>query len=475
MRDKLFNLETERYVLGALLKHKDSINDLIFKINKEWFASTSHTHIFEGMTSLVKSSGTISHISLLEYFHNLGIKQFDEVPVEEYLRTLSVIFDLNIDNFDNYIESLKKYYIARKAFDSSRSLQKKLTETLNDPIEDIINLVQSGLSDIVTSEVADSSNTTDLFGQMENILEEEEIKEGIIPPFEIYFKRYGGFLPGNCYGFVAGFGDGKSTFLDYIAKKCVQMKQNNCRVLYLDTELTPRQNMHRFMAALTGENEDVFRKKTWKENPVLVEKVNKYIKHFKKYKDRYHYETVENCSANELISIIRKWKNTYVKDGEIPMIVYDYMKITGEPVENAWVEYNLLGEKTNALHQLSRELNAVVIFAAQTNQDGRIASSNRIMWFASNVYHLRSKTPEEMEEHGEEFGTHILEDWKTRQQGEDAVGFRKYIKIPSNEKGKKYEYKKDFLNYNFDNFRVQEMGTYKDILDKEAEKLELAE
>jgi predicted ATP-dependent serine protease len=312
-----------------------------------------------------------------------------------------------------------------------------------------------------------------LFGELEDLLNKTEDTKGIEPPFSLFHGLYGDFIPGNCYGIAAGFGDGKSTFLDYIAKKCVLNPKNKCKVLYLDTELSPKQNANRFLACMTKENEYVFQQGSWKDDPVLKEKVLKNINTLKKHKDKYHYKTVEMSNAKDLISIIRRWCNKYVEEDEIPLIVYDYMKITGEKVDTAWNEYNLLGEKTNALHQLSRELGAVVLFAAQTNKEGRIASSNRINWFVANMYSLRSKTPEEIQEHGEEFGTHILTATKTRQQGKNATGFNKWIKVIGPDG--KAEYKADFLNFKFEHFSVEEKGSYKDILDRESDKLDLAE
>lgn len=471
MRSKTVSLEIERYVLGSILKAGKNVIDFIISIKKEWFASKSHQQIFEAITYLEANKRPVSNITLIEYFNNLGITDLDEVPISEYVEILSSIYDLKLEDYQDYVSSLRKYYIARKAFDSSKQLQKKICDSLNSPIEDIIKLVQTGFSDIETSDVSDSLETTDIFGNVRDLLEVEEEKGGIIPPFDIFYKMYGEFVRGNCYAFIAGYGDGKSTMLDYIAKKCLFKKKNNCKVLYIDTELTPRHNIHRFFSCLTGENERSFRKGLWKNNPELVEEVEKYIEMFESKKGSYHYKTAESADAKTLVSIIRRWYSKNVENDEIPFIIYDYMKVTGEKISNAWDEYNLLGEKTDALQQLARELDAVVLFAVQTNNEGKIAASRRINWFVANSYFLQRKTPEQIQEHGEEFGTHIVIPDKTRFQGEVAAGFNDYIKVPKGDGEFKYE--KNFINFEFKNFKVTECGSYQDVLNKQAEKLAL--
>ena len=175
--------------------------------------------------------------------------------------------------------------------------------------------------------------------------------------------------------------------------------------------------------------------------------------------------------------MIRRWKLANVgRDGKC-IIALDYLKLTGESVDKSWMEYQAIGEKVNKLKKLATELNCPIVTAVQSNRSGEgrkvgdpvdsgvIALSDRIQWFADFTAFLTRKIREEIAWDGEHFGTHMLVPFKTRYQGRDAAGHQDLVRRRApNGQEKYYE---NFLNFNIENFNVEERGTLHDIADQE--------
>ena len=78
---------------------------------------------------------------------------------------------------------------------------------------------------------------------------------------------------------------------------------------------------------------------------------------------------------------------------------------------------------------------------------------------------MTRKTREEIAWDGERFGTHMLVPFKTRYQGQDAAGHQDLVRrTDPNGREKFYE---NFLNFNIENFNVEERGTLRNIAEQE--------
>ena len=136
------------------------------------------------------------------------------------------------------------------------------------------------------------------------------------------------------------------------------------------------------------------------------------------------------------------------------------------------------------LKKLSEEINCPVITAMQLNRQGEsqnrpahrivddssaIALSDRLQWFASFVAIFRRKVPDEIARDGLEFGTHKLIPLKQRWQGRDAAGHQDLFQRredPDNPNSG-VVWVNNFLNFNVDNFNVDEVGSLHDIIRRE--------
>jgi hypothetical protein len=97
-----------------------------------------------------------------------------------------------------------------------------------------------------------------------------------------------------------------------------------------------------------------------------------------------------------------------------------------------------------------------------------IAVSDRLQWFASNVYIFRQKTHDELAEDGQEFGTHLLKPIKTRVQGRNAYGHSPYLMKPIPDTGNARPVS-FYVNFSVENFNVQEKGSLRHVVERLSE------
>ena len=155
---------------------------------------------------------------------------------------------------------------------------------------------------------------------------------------------------------------------------------------------------------------------------------------------------VSNKSIDQICSLIKRWYYN-VGRGNQCLVVYDYVKLTGEKVGQNWAEYQAIGEKINRLKEVAEEVNSPMLTAMQLNRSAEgsnrvdnnssaISLSDRLQWFAAFVGIFRQKDEDELlldneyDENGNltrDFGTHKLIPVKSRFQGRDAMGHADYL------------------------------------------------
>ena len=138
-----------------------------------------------------------------------------------------------------------------------------------------------------------------------------------------------------------------------------------------------------------------------------------------------------------------------------------------------------MGDKVDRLKECHLRLNIPLLTACQLNRTAEggnddssaIAQSDRLQWFASQVGIFRRKTIEEIADDGIEFGSHKYIELATRYQGQEAHGHNNLVRVVD-EKGK-VKYVQNFINYNVENFHVEELGSLDDIIKKKSVQVEI--
>jgi len=216
----------------------------------------------------------------------------------------------------------------------------------------------------------------------------------------------------------------------------------------------------------------------WIRNQEMVEKMKKFKQTLQDHPSVDHIY-VANKDIDQVISIIRRWYYSVVGKGNPCLIAYDYIKLTGEKLGNNVNETQLIGTKISKLKDLANDLSLPIITSMQLNRmaesshnkngdevdSGMISTSDRLSWFATFIGAFVKKSPISLMRDGVDYGTHKLVELHSRYQGRDAAGFNNLVSRTDENGVEKYV--NNYINFNIENFKVEERGTLRDIVAKE--------
>ncbi len=215
----------------------------------------------------------------------------------------------------------------------------------------------------------------------------------------------------------------------------------------------------------------------YKNHPTYSKQVAENIQNINKYKSKIYHKYMANKPIDEVCSVARRWYYKTVGRGNQALIIYDYIKMTGEKIGINFSEFQVIGEKINRLNELGAQLNVGLFAAMQMNRTAEagtddssaIALSDRLQWFCCFNAIFRRKTPEEISQDGLQFGTHKMIPIALRFEGRDHYDF---VNVGT-KKSPKYKY--NFINYDVKNFKIEEKGTLKEIVAFQKDKHKIQE
>jgi len=466
------SLKIERHVLGGLIKHPTVFFDVDRFISSSDFISKEHYVIYSTIKDILSSGKKLDKTLLAHQIKNLGVSFKSEVDIFNYIEDISFT-QINKNAVIDACKELCKIRI-RREIDETGDKLKNFAKTNGDKDMDLIISQADQIYNEKIQNYSRLNEPEELFEGIEDLIQERgnEPKEemGLKTPYANFDRLFGGIRKGNIYAWVSRPKHGKSTILSHIATGMSVL--NNCPALILDTEMATVDVQFRIASSVTGIPVWYLETGQWRKSEEMVEKFNKNKDRLKLAKQKVQHMTVAGKPIEEICSIIRRWYYSQVGRGNNCVVVYDYIKLTGEKDYNK-KEYELVGEKVNTLKELTLELDIPLLTACQLNRSAEsgvddssaIAQSDRLQWFASFVAIFRRKTAEEIAEEGQEYGTHKLIPLATRFQGRDAQGHHDLVRVAD---GNRFKYIPNFINYEIDNFRVSEHGTLQDIIENQA-------
>jgi len=466
------SLKIERHVLGGLIKHPTVFFDVDRFISSSDFISKEHYVIYSTIKDILSSGKKLDKTLLAHQIKNLGVSFKSEVDIFNYIEDISFT-QINKNAVIDACKELCKIRI-RREIDETGDKLKNFAKTNGDKDMDLIISQADQIYNEKIQNYSRLNEPEELFEGIEDLIQERgnEPKEemGLKTPYANFDRLFGGIRKGNIYAWVSRPKHGKSTILSHIATGMSVL--NNCPALILDTEMATVDVQFRIASSVTGIPVWYLETGQWRKSEEMVEKFNKNKDRLKLAKQKVQHMTVAGKPIEEICSIIRRWYYSQVGRGNNCVVVYDYIKLTGEKDYNK-KEYELVGEKVNTLKELTLELDIPLLTACQLNRSAEsgvddssaIAQSDRLQLFASFVAIFRRKTAEEIAEEGQEYGTHKLIPLATRFQGRDAQGHHDLVRVAD---GNRFKYIPNFINYEIDNFRVSEHGTLQDIIENQA-------
>jgi|TARA_Y100000004_G_C8934898_1_gene421623 replicative DNA helicase len=475
----IYSLEIERHVLGGILKHPDVFPEIQRFITENDFYNEVNRTVFCVMRDLLSNGKTIDKVILAQSIKNLGVHFNEDINIFDYIENISFT-QINRKGAVESTKELLKLRVRREIYGVAKDVGVYVKKTNEPDLDKIISETDALYNSKIRSYDFEDE-PTDVFDGLYDMIEErgESPNEdvGIETAYKDFNEMFGGLRPKNIYAVVARPGQGKSTFLSDMAYGVCQ--KNNIKCLYLDTEMSTEEQQFRLAAAVSGVPLWYIETGNWRRNREFVEKIRNSLSSIKK-SGLYHIHA-GNKNVDQICSLVRRWYFKNVKRGNKCAIFYDYVKLTGENVGQNWAEHQAIGDKIDKLKKLAEELDCPVFTAMQMNRTGEnhnrtsgqmtddssaIALSDRLQWFASFVAIFRRKTLDEMEEDGD-FGTHKLIPLKTRWQGREAAGHHDRVRRTFADG--RQAWVNNYLNYNVQNFSVEERGSLEDIIEAQQE------
>lgn len=476
----IYSLQVEKYVLSGLIKHPTSFADIESFISDSDFINEVHYTIFCVFKETFNKGEQIDKVLISQKCKNLGITFKDQsIDIFNYVNSICLI-PTSQPGLIEGAKELLKLRIRREIEQTGDEIKKFANSCAEKGIEEIISESDKIYNNKICAYAAENNKPEDITSNVIEIIEERgnnPIQDtGLVTPYQNFNRLYGGVRPGNIYAWVSRPKHGKSTILNDLAIKITTINKG-CRALVLDTEMSTIDMKFRIASSLTGIPVWHLETGNWKKNANLFQKFEESKSKIKSLSNQVDHLQVAGKPIEEVVSIVKRWYFSKVGRGNQCVIVYDYIKLTGESDKNKQ-EYQLIGEKVNALKELCLELNVPILTACQLNRSAEngvddssaISQSDRLQWYASFVAIFRRKSVEEIADDGIEFGSHKLIPLATRFQGKDSAGHHDLVRIKD---GKKVKYAPNYISFNINNFNVEETGTLEDIMSAKSLRPEL--
>jgi replicative DNA helicase len=469
MSSSIRSIDIEKHVLSGLLKHPDIFFDIAHFINEDDFSS-GHKTIFSVLKGQITKGQPVDAVIVAEKIKNLGINFKQDFNIYDYIDSLTFL-KISKKSLIEACKNLKTITIRREIADTAVAISQSMSNSGDKSADEIITLADRMYNDKIAAYDLDS-NPEDLFADIDKLIEargNNPISEtGLLTPFNSFNRMYGGLRPGELYAWVSRPKHGKSTILSHIASKCTIINPK-VSALILDTEMQTEVIKFRIASSITGIPMWYLETGNYKKNKELLAKWNSKKTELSQVNGRVKHLQVSGKPISEIESIIQRWYLGQVGRGNPAVVVYDYIKLTGESDKNKQ-EYQMIGDKVDRLKELSVRMNIPILTACQLNRSAEngvddssaIAQSDRLQWFAAYVGIFRRKTVEEQAEDGAQFGTHKMIELAARYQGQHAHGHSDLVRVMVNNR---VEYRKNFISFNVENFNVEEKGTLQNIID----------
>jgi replicative DNA helicase len=474
----LYSLQVEKHVIGGLIQNPDVLADVERFLSERDFVAQPHNVIYSCLRSAFLNREKLDKVLLAQRIKNLGISFKEDLNIFDYIESISFA-PITPPATIKACKELIKLRALREIEFTCEEMKDMVNKSINQALETTIAEVDAVYAKRMNSFEIENEPSK-LFDEVHEKVEEtgnNPVHEvGLETPYPEFNRLYGGLRNKNLYIIASRAKSGKTTFLNELCSEISRM--HRIPVLILDTEMSSKEIQFRVAAAKSGVGLWYLETGNWRKSQDMIDKVRSTLPNVKDNYQVYHM-AIGNKKIEEVASICRRWYLKVVGRGNKCLICYDYIKMIDKLSGNQQ-EYQLMGDKVDMIKKLSEELDCPIVTAVQSNRQGittnrdsstliddesQIGVSDRITWYASAVWILRRRTPDEIALDTPESGTHKLIEAVVRFQGRDAAGHLDYMlrRFPDG----KTRYVKNFVNFNVINFAVEERGSLRDSINRQ--------
>jgi len=417
----------ERALIAYCFRSIDSYYAIAAMVTEVDFLRPEHKLIYMMLSTLVKRGVTAFDGALLiDEAKTNGV--LEQIGNYEYVNSI-IDMEVSDDNLNYYVgkvlDASTKCKFHSKLDKHIRTLE---LNSQNEEMQsgDLMNKAEVDIMDLSTASkfIKEPKNLSDGLNEFIEERRKNPVEYcGISTGFSVLDKRIDGLVPGTLTVICARPKEGKSTFLSAISSYVAY--DSFKPILYIDTEMPFEQWRTRMIAMLSGVEERRVKHGGYTDDEYQrIKKASLLIN-----KGHLFHEFLPGYNVEKIKSLYKKYK--YKED--IGLAVFDYIKAPqGSDFQNK-KEYQIIGDVTTALKDLSGELNIPFLAANQINRQEDIADSDRVLRYADVIAFFRRRSSEELEEMEKkyhpfhnDYGTYKLWIKESRRGGqtpEEGIGF----------------------------------------------------
>ncbi len=402
--DFLFDLESERRVLSAMLYSEDACIEAYSTLASSDFYSPKHATIFDLTCSLYEREVRPTFVELLKEAHSLKILT-NPKDIEE----LKYITEHYIDdgNVKYWIKNIKdKARLRTFELFLRRSYQNLLErQEPNLDVEQVLMEAEEELTNLTALEIDDTVDTPSEVAKLgydeverrfTRFKEIKELHKGILPldglptGFDNLNHITLGYKPGDLIILGAQTGHGKTAFALHTAKAIAVEAGKN--LLYLNTEMSREQVALRWGSILSGIEHDRIRSGDISETELSMV----YRGYSRLRESGFYSYPCPNLTPEKTISIARKFK----AQKNIDIMIVDYVGRM-DKIDPKLQEWQILEQIVKTQKLLAQNLNIAVMCLVQLNPDGSLQGAKRMKNECDLMLKLSPISKNELEENEE--------------------------------------------------------------------------
>lgn len=435
----------EAAIIACVLKEPTNFFEVESKMGDGDFLTSHNRALWTIIKGLMREElATLDASAILT--QSATMKLDDKIGGYDYVNAL---FDKSVDpsNIEFYIKKVIDASTKFKIVKASSEIQ-ELTDqnrVLTSDSLDAETIVGHAQEQFLQISVESNKGTdaVDISAGLVELVEEAKAAptsvRGLSTGFDILDNAINGLEPGTLTVLGARPKAGKSATLMNIAKHLAYHESEP--ILYLDTEMSTKEQQFRLISMLSGVPEKEIKNGTYASNAEWNQAVDEALQIARSGKILHKY--YPDFTAEGVSALTRKYKHQH----GIGCVIFDYIKLPDADLQQIGKvkEYQALGYLCVALKNLAGQLEIPVLTAAQIGREGAnkgrvtatdFADSDRILRYANTLLGLAPKTRDEFkkleEEHGRDsaiaMGTHRLQILDTRAGGTNFGGIDMYFR-----------------------------------------------
>lgn len=401
-----------QYGENAYIDCADIINDNTFTVQFNKLLYKCQQRLFEtGMKVL-------DHTSIVTAANNMGVYDLMFKDRKD-LDKLNAYFQFPIkeQNVVEHAKIIAKLEFARFSQQKLKEANDKLSNiTGEEDIDDILRISEDRIFELSDYLSSTDNDDTILISEggveiLDHLAQNPVENVGIPTPFPLYNEAIGGgFRRGGVNLLSARSKVGKTTFGTVTCLHCV--KNLKIPVLVLDSEMSKDDLYFKSICHISNVHIKKVERGWFSKSESETKAVyaaNKYLEE----NPYFYYRRIAGKEFKSVLSIIRRWIKTEVgvdENGRTNdcLVIYDYFKIMNKNDLDDMKEYEAMGYQISALTDFAKELDFACQAFVQTNRQGDVSQSDRLLWNAHSLAFFERKLKDEINQDGPENGNRKL-------------------------------------------------------------------